>query len=78
MSDFFVTIRGPEGLVLDAEIDASMRTVRRLALEDAMLERLLIVSSVVGGAVEAELIRVFEFKNAASECRGPSAAGGAA
>lgn len=56
MSDFSVIIRGPHGVILDAEIDASLRHVRRLSLDDEALKELLIVTSVIGGTVEAELM----------------------
>lgn len=60
MSDYTMTIRGPGGVILDAEIDAELRHVRRLAIEDAALRPLLIVTSVLGGMVEGEMIKAHE------------------
>ena len=57
MSDFTIIIKGPNGIILDAEIDASLRHVRRLSLDDAALKALLIVTSVMAGTVEGELIK---------------------
>jgi hypothetical protein len=60
MSDYSVIIKGPSGVILHAEIDANLRKVRALALDDATLKALLIVTSVVGGAVEAEIYKAHE------------------
>lgn len=53
--DYTVTIHGPQGVVLDATIGLSGRSFARLALDDEALPELLVVSSVVAGAVEGEL-----------------------
>ena len=60
MIDYTMTIRGPGGVILDAEIDAELRHVRRLAIEDAALRPLLIVTSVLSGMVEGEMIKAHE------------------
>lgn len=57
MSDYSVIIQGPSGVILHAEIDANLRKVRSLALDDATLKSLLIVTSVVGGVIESEMHR---------------------
>lgn len=57
MSDFSVIIKGPGGIILDAEIDEGLRVVRRLALDMDALKELLVVTSVIGGAVEGELYK---------------------
>lgn len=54
MSDYTIIIRGPEGVILDAEIESTLRSVRRLALDDDKLKELLVLTSVCGGVVEAE------------------------
>ena len=53
--DYTVTIHGPQGVVLDAEMGLSGRQFTRLALDDAALKELLVVTSVCAGAVEGEL-----------------------
>lgn len=60
MSDYTMIIKGPGGVILDAEIDASLRHVRRLAIDDARLKPLLIVTSVMAGMIEGELIKAHE------------------
>lgn len=57
MSDFTVIIKGPTGIILAAEIDATLRHVRSLALDDAALKPLLIVTSVMAGMVEGECLK---------------------
>lgn len=69
MKAFTITIRGPGGIVLDAEIDETLRVVRRLALDDEELKALLVVTSVMAGTVEAELLRAGRRES------GPAAAG---
>ena len=60
MNEYTMTIRGPGGVILDAEIDAELRHVRRLAIDDGELRPLLIVTSVMGGMVEGELIKAHQ------------------
>ena len=60
MNEYTMTIRGPGGVILDAEIDAELRHVRRLAIDDVELRPLLIVTSVMGGMVEGELIKAHQ------------------
>lgn len=57
MSDFTIMIRGRDGVILDAEIDESLRLVRRLALDEEKLKELLVLTSVCGGIVEAEILK---------------------
>jgi hypothetical protein len=57
---FHVTITGHSGVILHAEIDANLRKVRSLALDDATLKSLLIVTSVIGGTVEAEIYKAHQ------------------
>lgn len=60
MSDYTMIIKGPGGVILDAEIAASLRHVRKLAIDDAQLKPLLIVTSVMAGMIEGELIKAHE------------------
>lgn len=57
MSDYSITIRGRDGIIFDAEIDETLRLVRRLALDDSKLKELLVLTSVCGGSVEGELMK---------------------
>lgn len=57
MSDHTIIVRGPHGVIMDAEIDVTLRFVRRLAIDDAKLKELLVLTSVCGGTVEAELMK---------------------
>lgn len=53
--EYSVVITGPQGVVLDAAVGLSGRTLARLALDDEALKELLIVTSVCAGTVEAEI-----------------------
>lgn len=53
--EYQVVITGPQGVVLDAAVGLSGRTLARLALDDEALQELLIVTSVCGGAIQGEL-----------------------
>jgi hypothetical protein len=57
-SDYRVTIMGPDGLALAMTMDARLRLVRSLVIEDARLREMLIVSSVVAGQVEGVCLRM--------------------
>jgi hypothetical protein len=71
MNDYTIIIQGPDGIILDAEIDASLRKVRRLSLDDAALRALLILTSVAGGAVEAEIVMQRQNAEAGRSARAP-------
>lgn len=60
MSDYSITIRGRDGIIFDAEIDETLRLVRRLALDDSKLKELLVLTSVCGGSVEGELMKAHQ------------------
>lgn len=60
MSDYTIIIKGPGGVILDAEIDASLRHVRGLSIDDGQLKPLLVVTSVMAGMIEGELIKAHE------------------
>lgn len=53
--EYQVVITGPQGVVLDAAVGLSGRTLARLALDDEALRELLIVTSVCAGTVEGEI-----------------------
>ena len=57
-SDYRVTIMGPDGLALAMTMDARLRLVRSLVIEDARLREMLIVSRVVAGQVEGVCLRL--------------------
>jgi hypothetical protein len=57
-SDYRVTIMGPDGLALAMTMDARLRLVRSLVIEDSRLQEMLIVSSVVAGQVEGVCMRL--------------------
>jgi len=53
--DYTVTIHGPQGVVLDAEVALSTRRFTRLALDDEALPELLVCCSLVAGTIQGEL-----------------------
>jgi hypothetical protein len=53
--DYTVTIHGPQGVVLDAEMALSTRRFTRLALDDEALRELLVCCSLVAGTIQGEL-----------------------
>lgn len=55
---YSVVITGPEGLCLDVKLDMAKREPVTGSFDDAMLQELLVVTSVVGGLVEGEMHRV--------------------
>jgi hypothetical protein len=65
--DYTVTIHGPQGVVLDAQIGLSGRQFTRLALDDEALQELLVVTSVCAGTVEGEL-HALQRKLSRGEC----------
>lgn len=52
---YTVVIRGPKGMLLDMGISLENRGVVDGTIEDAHLQELLVVSSVVGGMIEGQL-----------------------
>ena len=71
--EYSIVITGPKGLILEGAIDLRAREHTRLALDDAHLSELLIVTSIVGGAVEAELHIAHKAAQEASGKGGPTA-----
>jgi hypothetical protein len=55
--EFTVTITGPQGLALVMTMDAGLRCVQSLAMDDAVGHEMLVVSSVLAGQVEGTLER---------------------
>jgi hypothetical protein len=70
--EYQVVITGPQGVVLDAAVGLSGRTLARLALDDEALPELLIVTSVCAGTVEGE-IHAAQRRFSRGECAAPAA-----
>lgn len=54
-TEYTVTITGPRGAVLVMTMDATLRHVTHLVMEDAVPHELLVISSVLAGRVEGTL-----------------------
>lgn len=54
-SEYTVMITGPKGVVLTMQMDATLRDVQSLSMDDAEAQALLVVSSVLAGRVEGQL-----------------------
>lgn len=54
-SEYTVMITGPKGVVLTMRMDATLRDVQSLSMDDAEAQALLVVSSVLAGRVEGQL-----------------------
>ncbi len=54
--DYTVAISGPSGVVFEAVVGLSGRDFARLAIDDQVLQELLVVTSVCAGAIDAELM----------------------
>lgn len=70
--EYQVVITGPQGVVLDAAVGLSGRTLARLALDDEALRELLIVTSVCAGTVEGE-IHAHQRRLSRGVCAAPAA-----
>lgn len=53
--DYTLTIHGPQGVVLDAEVALSTRRYARLALDDEALREMLVCCSLLAGTIQGEL-----------------------
>ena len=54
-SEYTVTITGPRGVALVMVMDATLRRVVSLAIDDEVAQPMLVVSSVLAGQVEGTL-----------------------
>ena len=55
---YTLIITGPTGLVMKLEMDMAVRTRFEALIDDELLQELLVITSVAGGLVEAEMHRV--------------------
>ena len=55
---YTLIITGPTGLVMKLEMDMAVRTNFEALIDDELLQELLVITSVAGGLVEAEMHRV--------------------
>jgi hypothetical protein len=54
-TEYHVTITGPQGVVLTMQMDATLRHVQSLSMDDEQTLPLLVVTSVLAGSVEGQL-----------------------